>query len=158
MIRSAQRGDMTYLLDGMKSLIKHVQKTSQDPYVCNLDQDYERDIEFWFQNLLTSESACILIAQRDRQPAGFIVGVLAEPFVKSSAIKMIGQIELCWVEPAFRRQRVAARLVAELERWFDKTGVEYCDVQYLLGNQEAEATWSRLGYRPYRATGRKRLR
>lgn len=158
MIRSAESGDLAYLLAGMKSLIEHVQKTSQDPYVCNLDHDYQQGIEFWFQNLLTSELACILIAQRDQQSTGFIVGVLGEPFVKSSAIKMIGKIEICWVEPVFRQQGIASQLVAELERWFVKAGAEYCDVQYLLGNIEAEAAWSRLGYQAYRVTGRKHLR
>lgn len=40
-------------------------------------------------------------------------------------------------------------------RWFKQKSIGFVDVQYLLGNMEAENTWQNLGYEPYRVMARK---
>lgn len=52
---------------------------------------------------------------------------------------------------------LVSKLVDEIEGWFRERSIQYVDVQYLLGNIDAEATWERLGYQAYRVIARKML-
>ena len=141
----------------MAALLGHVRDTSQDAYLLRLTDRYVEDSVDWLARLMSSAEAIVLVAKRDHEPVGYAIGTIARPFIERCAIESIGLIEHCWVEPACRRQGVASRLVQTLEGWFVERSIEFVDVQYLLGNTEAEATWARLGYRPYRVMAKKRL-
>jgi GNAT superfamily N-acetyltransferase len=56
---------------------------------------------------------------------------------------------LRWVEPNFRKKGIARRLCSEIEKWFGGAGEKYIELQYLVGNDEAEMSWAKLGYQPY---------
>lgn len=156
-VRPATADDIQFLDRALRQLYHHVQQTSVDPYLAQLDPGFEAGFAPWFERMLDNADCQILLAVQARMPVGFIVGVLVAPFVRASRIKTIGQIELCWVQPAQRRTGIARALLAELEAWFRSRDVAYIDLQYLLGNTEAEQAWQHLGYRPYRVSARKRL-
>lgn len=156
-ITAATEGDITILARWMGSLIAHVQNASNDPYIMHLESGYEDEFSSWFRQLLRAPETRVLVARCGQVKVGFIVGTLTRPFMKASTIKRIGQIELCWVEPAHRRRAVGTDLVRALEAWFRCMDVKYVDIQYMLSNVEAERSWSSLGYKPYRVFSRKQL-
>ena len=64
---------------------------------------------------------------------------------------------MCWVEPDYRNRGVARALVSAIEDWCDGSGLKHIELNFIVGNTEAEAVWERLGYRPFRITSRKTL-
>ena len=106
---------------------------------------------------MSSGESVVFVAKQDGISIGYVIGSITRPFIERCAIETIGLIEHCWVEPANRMHGLASKLVDEIERWFRERTIQYVDVQYLLGNIEAEATWARLGYQPYRVIARKTL-
>ena len=64
---------------------------------------------------------------------------------------------MCWVDHSHRKKGISRRLCEDLECWFKSKELQYADLYYLVGNIEAENSWERLGYKPYRVTSRKEL-
>ena len=157
MIREANNEDITILVEWMLQLISHFQHTSSDPYVTQIVDNQDEGILAWFNEAIPSESSKIFLAEEDDMPVGFIFGKITKPFLSASKINEIGLIELCWVDPAYRQQGVASQLVHILEDWFKAQGIEYIDLQYLVGNVSAEKSWEKMGYMPYRISSRKKL-
>jgi hypothetical protein len=48
MIRKAIENNIPQLVEWMEKLVSHVQETSCDPYVVNLDEGQEREYAPWF--------------------------------------------------------------------------------------------------------------
>ena len=157
MVRSAAKNDVPKLVEWMGKLVSHVRVSSADPYVWNLQEGHEKHYQPWFEKAIDSADIAIYVAEHNHAPVGFVLGIITAPFIKSSVIRNIGQIELCWVDALYRKQGIAADLVRELENWFKQKNIVYVDLQYLMGNMEAELTWKQLGYLPYRVTARKRI-
>ena len=157
MIRIATKNDVPTLVEWMLNLVLHVQVSSSDPYVLALEEGYENKFAPWFIKTMDSENSVVYMAEDNNIPVGFVFGKITEPFMSLSKIKAIGQIELCWVETRYRKQGIATKLVRELESWFKKKNIEYVDLQYLVGNVEAENSWVHLGYKPYRIAARKKI-
>jgi hypothetical protein len=65
-------------------------------------------------NIINSDSGIIYIAEEHDISVGFVLGNITAPFLKASAIKSIGQIELCWVEPNFRKKVLPVGYVLKL--------------------------------------------
>ena len=59
-----------------------------------------------------------------------------------------GVIDDLWVEPRYRRRGLTRRLVEGLVEFAASRGVEDLVLEYSLANREAEAVWTRLGFRP----------
>lgn len=156
-IDAGTHDDTPYLHQAMAALLAHVRDTSQDAYLLRLTDRYIEDSERWLGEIMSSDESMVLVAKWDGIAIGYAIGSITRPFIERCEIEAIGLIEHCWVEPAHRTRGVASELVDALECWFREQSIEFADVQYLLGNNEAEATWTRLGYRPYRFIARKRL-
>ena len=158
MIRRATQDDVPLLVQWMERLVVHVQISSKDPYVVNVEDGHEREFGTWFAEIIQSDSVAVYVAEENRGNAvGFIVGTITAPFLKASSIKRIGQIDLCWVESAYREKGIARQLCSQVESWFKDRGIKYIDLQYLVGNTEAEKSWINLGYKPYRISARKEI-
>lgn len=156
-IDPATDDDKPYLHHAMAALLEHVRDTSQDAYLLRLTNRYIEDSVGWLDKIMSSGESITWVARQDGRSIGYAIGTVSRPFIERCAIEKIGLIEHCWVEPAYRTQGLATKLVNALECWFHERSIEFVDVQYLLGNSEAEATWERLGYRSYRMIARKRL-
>lgn len=156
-IEIANNDDKPYLQKAMVRLLEHVRDSSQDEYLLRLDRDYAEESEQWISKILESETSTTYLAKHNGVPVGYIVGSITRPFIQHCSIKSIGLIEHCWVEQECRMAGVATKLVAKLESWLKENSIQYVDVQYLLGNIEAEASWEKLGYKPYRVISRKAL-
>ncbi len=156
-IEVANINDKPYLMKAMACLLAHVRDTSQDEYLLRLTDDYIEDSVNWIDTILASDESKTYVAKKDGMPVGYVIGTVTRPFIKRCTIKHIGLIEHCWVEIECRRKGIAAELVEVIEKWFRDNSIQYIDVQYLLGNINAEVAWERLGYKPYRVISRKVL-
>lgn len=152
---TATKSHKPYLIQAMAHLLEHVRDTSQDAYLLRLTDDYISESAKWLEDRYQSELSSILIAEENGNPIGYVIGTVTKPFLQRCAIQEIGLIEHCWVEKECRMKGVANKLVKAIEAWFKQRSIHYIDVQYLLGNLEAEGTWENLGYKPYRVIARK---
>ena len=156
-IELANNNDKPYLLKAMTCLLEHVRDSSQDEYLLRLTGNYIEDSEQWIEKILASDESSTYVAKNDGTSIGYVIGTITRPFIKRCAIERIDLIEHCWVEKECRMNGLAAKLVEAIESWFKEDSIQYIDVQYLLGNIEAEVTWEKLGYKPYRVISRKVL-
>jgi len=154
-IEVVNNNDKPYLMKAMVCLLKHVRESSQDEYLKRLSDDYIIESEEWIDKLLASEKSSVYIAKENKIPVGYVIGTITKPFIQRCRIKEIGLIEHCWIEKKYRMNGLATRFIKVVEEWFKVNKIQYIDVQYLLGNIEAENTWEKLGYKPYRVISRK---
>lgn len=157
MIRTAKESDIPLLIDSMKQLIAHVQATSEDAYMMDISLPDAENLTAMFTQELGDSNSNILVCEIDDHYAGFIYGKISTPFVPALTIKQIGLIEMCWVENAYRNKGIARKLSQSIETWFREKNIKYVDLNYLVGNSEAEASWDKLGYKPFRVNARKEL-
>lgn len=154
-IEVASNNDKPYLLKAMACLLEHVRDTSQDEYLLRLMDNYIQDSEQWIEKILASDESNTYVTKNGGVSIGYVIGTITRPFIKRCAIEKIGLIEHCWVEKEYRMNGLATKLVEAIESWFRENSIQHIDVQYLLGNTEAEIAWEKLGYKPYRIISRK---
>lgn len=158
LIRKATKKDIETISRQSNKLIKHVRSTSGDVYICNLKSSVSKNIIKWIESILDSDTEIIFIAEDNSKPIGFIMGKITKPFLAESKIQHIGYIDMCWTDSSYRGKGIGKKLTKELEKWFKKNNLKYVDVNYLIGNKEAEYFWEKTGYIPYRTSSRKELK
>jgi len=156
-IREANINDIPDLLKWLELLIRHTQRSSGDPYINNLKPGYEEAHQPFILDAIKSDKGKVYLFEDEGVKKGFIYGAVTTPFLAASSIEKIGQINFCWVDEAYRNQGVASALVRGIEAWFKALSIEYVDLHYMLGNTEAEVSWEKMGYAPYRVASRKKL-
>jgi GNAT superfamily N-acetyltransferase len=156
MIRKATESDISLLVRWMNSLVDHVQIATNDVYITNIEKTDHNDLAAIFSTAIMDTDSQILIND-DGNCSGFIYGRISQPFLPVSTIKRVGLIEMCWVDESCRKQGIARMLTKEIEFWFSKKEVEYVELNFLVGNSEAELSWEQLGYKPFRVAARKKL-
>jgi len=124
-IEIAHRIDKPYLLKAMARLLKHVRDSSQDEYLLRLTNDYIEKSAQWIEKILESDESSAYVAKNDGAPVGNIVGTMTRLFIQQCAIEKIGLIAHCWVEQEWRMNRIAAKLVRPIERWFKEHSIQY---------------------------------
>ena len=60
----------------------------------------------------------------------------------------LGKIDDIWVDVASRRQGLGSLIVSELLRFFRQKGIQTLTLNYVVSNDEAEAFWASLAFRP----------
>jgi ribosomal protein S18 acetylase RimI-like enzyme len=92
----------------------------------------------------------VLIADLDGQPVGFAAGIVGDlaPFDRLTArAGSYGRVTELYVQPAARRQGVATRLLARLDRYFARAGCDTVRIEVFAPNRAARRLYERLGYR-----------
>jgi GNAT superfamily N-acetyltransferase len=59
-----------------------------------------------------------------------------------------GHLDDVWVAPEHRGRGLTTRMLRGLLEFFRDAGVEVLSLNYVRGNAEAEAVWTRLGFTP----------
>ena len=59
----------------------------------------------------------------------------------------VGRCHEAYVSPEARGQKVNARMMQVLKRWFLEKGATSVEAQVLVGNADAIAVWERIGFR-----------
>ncbi|HYG36471.1 MAG TPA: GNAT family N-acetyltransferase [Clostridia bacterium] len=157
-IRKAEKQDAVWLAERLRLLYEHAIETSGDAYLIACQLQPREALAHWFERQMAEQRSTIFVATIGNELVGFIRGQRERPFAQPSSIGEIGYLSMIWVEPGHRRKGVARGLVQRLEMHFRDTGLRYVDLHFMVGNQEADVTWQRLGYKPYRVAARKDLR
>ena len=156
-IKAAEPSDFNYMAHGFTKLLIHIQEKTQDPYFLHIENGMESNAAYLIQEFHEQKGANLLVAYKGPRRVGFIIGQIRPPFLAISKIKSVGEIVICWVDPEYREQGIAKLLTTQMEVHFKKMGIQYVDLHYVVGNQEAENAWRQLGYAPCRILSRKAL-
>lgn len=95
---------------------------------------------------ITGDRKWTIIAEEKHKPVGYISGRAITR--RDEEPPTIGVISTMWVEPSHRNKGTGTRLVRDMLKRFSDTGVEDITLRYVIGNKEAEAFWSGLGFEP----------
>jgi len=108
----------------------------------------EHGQEKWIQTVKrTVQRFCtVQIAIIGDQIIGFAHGALSmTPDYLGN--KKVGVVTHIYVKPEYRKQDIAAKLLSELEEWFDEQQVHSIELQVLVENTRAIEFWKQMGYR-----------
>jgi hypothetical protein len=155
--RKAKKEDIPILCSWINKLVQHVSIVTSDEYLFAANKINTVELFKTIQKDIKSPKSVIIIGEINKKPICFIKGSIGKSFVSDSKIKQIGYIEMCWIEPTERKKGIARQLECNLVSWFKNKMIKYVDVNYLIGNKDAEKVWKKLGYKPYRIASRKNI-
>lgn len=153
-VRAARRDELAMLVAWSYAFLDDLVAATNDP---------------WFAGavLVPGSGQTMLVEALDRGmlhvveleglPVGYLLARLERPFIVESPIQEIGHISQVYVVPSARRRGVARALVAAAEAMFRAHGISWVQLSYQPSNRAAEASWTELGFVPFRVYARKRL-
>ena len=117
--------------------------------------DFLSNLKMWLSAELNNSRSLFLIAELDTIPIGFIgaTSIINDNGFLANPIK--GVIQLLWVEENYRKNRIAKKLVDEVEQCFKSIGIEYVECTYTAQNTLANSFWEKRGYEKNSITARK---
>jgi ribosomal-protein-alanine N-acetyltransferase len=92
---------------------------------------------------LKSPRSVKLIATVNREPAGFIIGM-----IERAEGGLVGHVYTIDVKPGFRRRGVGSALLKSAERVFIRRGAKRCRLEVRLDNTAARRLYLKHGYKP----------
>ena len=100
---------------------------------------------------VAEKRGAIFVAERNGAFAGFAVGWIIERdhIPESADSNCFGYLSDICVMPAYRRQRIAQRLLAALEQHFASAGITRFRLFTLAANASARATYESAGFAAY---------
>lgn len=152
--RPAAADDRVVLLTWSRAFLENLISASRDP---------------WFEGAVVAPEVGktlidealaeqrIIVAELDQVPAGYCLTRVERPFITESPVREIGHISQVYVIPTARRRGVAGALVAAAEAGFRAAGLTWSQLSYQPANSAAAASWTALGFSPFRVFARKRL-
>lgn len=87
------------------------------------------------------------VAEVDHQVVGYILGAVIDLQADLFEYEETGFIADVFVDPAYRRQGIARRLVEAMNTWFAERGVRHVEWQVAAANGEAIRFWESVGGR-----------
>jgi GNAT superfamily N-acetyltransferase len=144
-LRPAKTADLDSLIDLLLALQDQIEVSNPDLW--RMKPDARRNLKGQIGARLKAANSCALVAVHDQDG---IVGVIFGRIVVNNRYtpSRAGQIDQAFVRADHRRAGVGSRLVALLCRFFASEGVEDISLRYVVGNEEAAAFWSALGFTP----------
>jgi GNAT superfamily N-acetyltransferase len=131
------------LIELLLALQDHVESSNADLW--RMKRDARHNLRGQVISRLGAVNSCALVAEHDEDGVvGLIFGriIVNNRYTPSQA----GQIDQAFVRADHRRTGVGSRLVALLCAFFASEGVEDISLRYVVGNEEATAFWSALGF------------
>ncbi|GAA3106038.1 GNAT family N-acetyltransferase [Streptosporangium carneum] len=97
-----------------------------------------------FTEALGDPGRLVMVAEDDRRIVGHLTGSLSEPTpMRPVTVATLGSV---YVQPAYRGQKIGARLVAEFRTWATLHGAQYAGVTAYSGNEAAVRFYQRNGF------------
>jgi GNAT superfamily N-acetyltransferase len=144
-VRSAHAADTDRVVELLRALQDHVEASNLT--IWQMTAEARRNLRGQIVSRLRSEHAYALVAEHQQDGVvGMIFGRVATNNRYEPA--RTGLIDQVYVAADHRGKGVGRRLVAELCRFFASQGVEDLSLRYVVGNSEAAAFWSALGFAP----------
>jgi GNAT superfamily N-acetyltransferase len=144
-IRPADRADLDRLVELLLALQDHLEAANPDLW--RMKEESRVNLKARIASRLDAANSLTLVAEHEQDS---IVGLISGRIAANNRYDppLAGLVDQAFVRPDHRRQAVASRLVAELCRFFADNGVEDLSLRYVVGNKEAAAFWSALGFAP----------
>jgi GNAT superfamily N-acetyltransferase len=144
-IRPARRADLDRLEALLLALQEHLE--ASNPSVWQKSEEARLALRAQIANRLQAEGSLTLVAEHEEDG---VVGVVNGRVVTNTRYvpPRAGSIDQAFVRADHRREGVGAALVTALCRFFAAEGADELSLRYVVGNEEAAAFWTTLGFRP----------
>jgi GNAT superfamily N-acetyltransferase len=144
-IRSAQTADLDRLVELVLALQDHIEGSNPDLW--RMKPEARAHLRGQLSSRLKASDCCALVAEnREDGVVGLIFGRVTTN--KRYIPKRVGVVDQIFVRVDHRRAGVGSRLVAGLCGYFADRDVEDLSLRYVVGNEEAAAFWTALGFAP----------
>ena len=144
-VRTAEPGDTEVLAEMRQLLQEHLQASNS--YIWSLAPKWTASLNSkYLAHLQDPERRIVVVEAGD----GTLVGMAMAHIVRRPDLvpSDSGQIDDVWVAPKHRRRGLCQAMLKDLLRFLETAGIEAISLNYIVGNQEAEATWDKLGFHP----------
>tara|TARA_R110002110_G_scaffold90974_1_gene236385 strand:- start:27631 stop:28179 length:549 start_codon:yes stop_codon:yes gene_type:complete len=149
LIRPAEQGDIPMLVGFMAKLALHV--AGGEPQTLKR-KEKQRLMEI-LASALTNTEKLVVVAEA---PGTGLVGMGYIYIWRSQGIwEQAGDLEFksgviddIWVEPEYRQRGIFSAMLRKLVAFAESRDAHELILEYSVANKEAEATWSRLGFKP----------
>lgn len=150
MIRSARPDDIPALLEMGRRFFDasgYAELTSYDP----------ASFAETLTSVMESPIGCLLIAERNGEPAGFCCAIAFPFFFNKGGVN--AQELFWWVDEAHRGSGIGAAMLVALEQWAESVGAKSLMMLSLasLDPESVARMYTKAGYRPAEQTFIKRL-
>jgi ribosomal protein S18 acetylase RimI-like enzyme len=144
-LRPARAADLERLVELLLALQDQIERSN--PGLWRMKPDARHNLKGQIRGRLTAANSCALVAEHAEDG---VVGVISGRIIVNNRYtpSRAGQIDQAFVRADHRRMGVGSRLVALLCDFFASEGVEDISLRYVVGNEEATAFWSALGFAP----------
>jgi GNAT superfamily N-acetyltransferase len=144
-IRPAEKADLDRLVELLLALQDHLE--AANPGLWRMREESRANLKGKIASRLDAANSLTLVAEHEQYG---VVGLISGRIATNNHYDppLAGLVDQAFVRQDHRRRAVASRLVAELCRFFAANGVEDLSLRYVVGNDEAEAFWSALGFTP----------
>jgi len=147
-IRKARKGDVPVLLDFLAKLALHVAGSAPQ----TLKKKERKRLQEVLTAALLDDDKLLVVADL---PGSGVVGMGYIYIWRSQGIWeqagdhefKSGIIDDIWVEPEYRQMGIFNALFSELIAFAEQREVQELILEYAISNKEAEATWTRLGFK-----------
>jgi len=144
-IRPAEKADLDRLVELLLDLQDHLEAANPDLW--RMREESRANLKGKIASRLDAANSLTLVAEHEQDG---VVGLISGRITTNNHYDppLAGLVDQAFVRQDHRRRAVASRLVAELCHFFAANGVEDLSLRYVVGNDEAEAFWSALGFTP----------
>lgn len=144
-IRPAHREDLDRLEELLLALQAHLEASNPD--VWQKSREARQALRAQIANRLRADNSLTLVAEHHEDG---VVGVVNGRVVTNTRYvpSRAGTIDQAFVHPDHRRGGVGAALVAAICHFFAAEEVDDVSLRYVVGNEEAAAFWTVLGFKP----------
>ena len=144
-VRQAAMDDVPDLVAMRGRLQSHME--AGNPALFGLAPDWqERKAAFYLDRIDDPQRRVLVGCIADSSIIGMGLGSLVHnPDLTPSAF---GSIDDVWIMPQHRRRGYGTQIVAQLLLFFRQRQIEALNLTYSVGNTEATAFWSKLGFQP----------
>jgi GNAT superfamily N-acetyltransferase len=149
-VRKATFSDVKKLTELRLLLQQHCEESNSQ--IWQMTDEGKALLKRKVQNDFVNESSRIFIAEIKGNIVGFAHGDVSHR--TDYLPKNVGSISTVYVDSNFRRKGVGALLIRHLCEFFDSEGVEDVTLRYIIGNEEAERFWGKLGFKPVITTAK----
>lgn len=147
-LREARPSDRDELIRMRLCLQEHMETSNSR--IWHLSEEGRQRLGPNVDEMLSDEDGRVIVVEANGNIIGFAWGRVTrrtdyEP-------ERVGFINMVYIKEAHRRRGVGANLVQDLYRFFRENDMEEVNLNYILGNREAEGFWKGLGFVPVRAS------
>ncbi len=144
-VRRAERGDLPRLADLMLALQDHLE--ASNPSLWRMAPSGRGRLRAQLASRLDAPLTCALAAEHAE--AGVIGAAFGRVTTNTRYLpSKAGTIDQLYVHPDHRRAGVGTALVSHLCAFFAHAGADALTLRYAVGNREAAAFWTQLGFEP----------